>query len=1090
MIRAIIKFSAQNRLFILLMAAALTGAAWWCFRDMPLDAIPDLSDTQVIVYSKWDRSPDIVEDQLTYPIVTSLLGLPKVKAVRGISDFGFSYVYVIFNDGTDIYWARSRVEEFLSKITPRLPAGARTELGPDATSIGWVYQYALVDDSNRLNLAELRSIQDWQLRFHLQSVPGVAEVASLGGFSKQYQVNIDPNQLAHFGIPLSRLVEAVRSGNNETGGRVVEFSGREFMVRGRGYAKSIEDIERIVVSVDDKTGTPVLVKNVATVEIGPDMRRGVSDLNGQGDTAGGIVLMRQGENVNNVINGVKRKLAEVMPSLPPGVRLVTTYDRSTLVNRALTTLHDELLLEIAVVSLVILVFLWHIPSAIVPILTIPISVLLAFIPLWAAGVTSNIMSLAGIAISIGVLVDGAIVEVENAYKRLEEWNSGGRKGDFHQVRLDALLQVAPSVFFSLLVISVSFLPIFMLVDQEGRLFRPLALSKTLTMAAASLLALTLDPAMRMLFTRMDPFSFRPRMLSRMLSGIFVGTYYSEEKHPITRWLHSIYGPVIDFVLQRPKSVVAAAMALVAFTVPVYFKLGSEFMPPLQEESFLYMPTSFPGMAIGEAKRMLQIQDALIKQFPEVETVYGKAGRADTATDPAPLSMFETTVTLKPQDQWPKIPRWYSKLPESLQRPLRAIWPDHESFESLQSRMNERLSFPGIPNIWTMPIKNRVDMLSTGIRTPIGVKVLGADLNEIQKISEQIERAVKSVPGTRTAYGERAADGYYLDFILDRDSLARHGISIDEANTIIGSAVGGENVSTTIEGRERYPINIRYHRAFRDDLNALRRVLVSTPSGMQVPLSQLAEIRMVQGPAMIRNENGMLAAYVYIDTAESDIGGFIERAQAAVRAAVKLPAGYSLIWSGQYENMVRVRHRLLVVVPITIAIIFLLLYLNTRSFIETSIVLLAVPFSLVGSIWLLYLLGYNLSVAVGVGIVALLGLDAETGVFMLMYLDLAYRRAMQENRLNGDAELRAAIHEGAVKRIRPKAMTVIALFAGLIPIMLTTSTGSDVMKRIAAPMIGGIFTSFILELLVYPALYYLWKSSSRTLAEVSGAAEKA
>lgn len=1076
MVSRIIEFSAKNKFLVITMTLALLVGAWWSFKNIPLDAIPDLSDTQVIVYSKWDRSPDIIEDQVTYPIVTSLLGSPGVKAIRGISDFGYSYVYVIFEDGTDLYWARSRVLEYLSKITSKLPEGVKTEIGPDATSIGWVYQYALVDDSNTLDLSQLRSLQDWSLKYHLQSVPGVAEVASLGGFVKQYQVTLDPNKLSAYKIKVPEVVNALRSGNNETGGRILELSGREYMVRGRGYAKSVSDLEKIVLRTDEKTGAPILISNVARVTLGPDMRRGVSDLNGLGDTAGGIVIMRQGENVVNVINSVKEKLKEVEPSLPKGVRIVPTYDRSTLVYKALNTLKHELILEVIIVSAVILLFLWHIPSAIVPILTIPISVFLAFIPLYFMGITSNIMSLAGIAISIGVLVDGAIVEVENAYKKLEEWNSTGRKGDFHEVRLNALKQVGPSVFFSLLVIAVSFLPIFMLVDQEGRLFTPLAISKTLAMTLAAPLALTIDPALRMLFTRMDPFTFRPMWLARIASTIFVGKYYPEERHPISRVLFKLYEPVVHFVLRHSKLTIIGAFLIVLATIPAYLKLGSEFMPHLQEGSFLYMPTSFPGMSVTEAKELLQIQGKIIKEFPEVQAVHGKAGRADTATDPAPLSMFETTISLKPVEEWPHVDRWYSKYPDFLKPLFRWAAPEHESFEELQARMNERLRFPGLPNIWTMPIRNRIDMLSTGIRTPIGIKVLGADVKIIQEISEKIEAVIRSVPDTRNAYAERAADGYYLDFILNRDALARYGVSIEEANMIISSAIGGENVSYTVEGRERYPINVRYERDFRDNPKALERVLVPTSTGAQVPLSQLAEIKLVQGPSMIRNENGLLSGYVFIDVTRSDIGGYIEDAKKAIQEKVlpQVPSGYSLLWSGQYENMIRVEERLKVVVPVTLFLIFLLLYLNTGSTVKTLIVLLAVPFSLVGAVWLLYLLGYNISIAVWVGMIALMGLDAETGVFMLMYLDLAYDEQKQQGRMKTETDLQEAIIHGAVKRIRPKLMTVMAAFMGLLPIMFSLGIGSDVMKRIAAPMVGGLVTSFVLELVVYPALYFSWK----------------
>ncbi|MGK5086463.1 efflux RND transporter permease subunit [Bdellovibrionota bacterium FG-2] len=1087
MVERIIEWSAHNKLLVfILTGVAIIGAAV-CLKTIPLDAIPDLSDTQVIIYSKWDRSPDILEDQVTYPIVTALLGAPKIKAVRGLSDFGFSYVYVIFEDGTDLYWARSRVVEYLSKILPRLPSEVKTEIGPDATSVGWVYQYALIDESNQLNLAELRSIQDWQLKFHLQAVPGVAEVAAVGGFIKQYQINIDPNKLIVYGMTITQVVNAVRAGNTDTGGRVLEFSGTEYMVRGRGYVKNKEDIENIVVMTDPKTGVPILVKHLGRVELGPDMRRGVTDLNGMGDTVGGVAIMRQGENALNVINAVKARLEELKPSLPPGVKIVSVYDRSDLITRAIDTLKHELKVEVIIVSLVILLFLWHIPSAVVPILTIPISVFLAFIPMYFMGLTTNIMSLAGIAISIGVLVDGAIVEVENAYKKLEEWNSSGRKGDFHLVRLNALKEVAPSVFFSLLVISVSFLPVFTLVDQEGRLFKPLAFSKTLAMALASVLAVTVDPALRMMFTRMDYFRYIPlsrargSVLERLRNGVvwlgnktLVGNYYPEEKHPISRILFRLYEPVVHFVLKHSTATLIGALLVMLTTIPIYLKLGSEFMPPLNEGAFLYMPTAFPGMSVTEAKRILQIQDKLIKEFPEVDTVFGKAGRADTPTDPAPFSMVETTVVLKPLSEWPAVDRWYSGLPHFTHSLFSWITPVHRTFEELQNDMNNKLRFAGIPNVWTMPIKNRIDMLSTGIRTPIGIKVLGKDLKVIQGIGEQIELALRPVAGTRNIYAERAAGGYYLDFVLNRDELARYGISVAEAQMVVNTAVGGENISYTVEGRERYPINVRYAREFRDDINTLKRVLVPSPTGAHIPITQIADIRMVEGPAMVRNENGLLAGYVYVDMAGRDVGGYVHEAKKNVEEKVKVPTGYTLVWSGQYENMIRVKERLKIVIPLTLFIIALLLYMNTKSTVKTAIVLLAVPFSLVGSVWLLFLLGYNISIAVWVGMIALMGLDAETGVFMLLYLDLAYEDHVRAGTMRTKADLDAAIMHGAVRRIRPKMMTVMAAFMGLLPIMWSSGAGSDVMRRIAAPMVGGLVTSFILELLVYPVIFHIWK----------------
>ncbi|MBL0349348.1 MAG: efflux RND transporter permease subunit [Elusimicrobia bacterium] len=1076
MIEKIIEWSARNKYLVLLLTGVAGLGAWVALHRVPLDAIPDLSDTQVIVYSKWDRSPDIIEDQVTYPIVASLLGAPKIKAVRGFSDFGFSYVYIIFQDGTDLYWARSRVLEYLSKIQPRLPEGVKTELGPDATGVGWVYQYALVDKSGEHDLAQLRGFQDWTLRYWLQSVPGVAEVASIGGFQKQYQVNVNPNALASYGIPLMKLVEAVREGNNDVGARLVEFAGAEYMVRGRGYAQSVSDIENIAVGLG-MDGTPVLVKNVARVVLGPDMRRGVADLDGLGETVGGIVVMRQGENALNVIERVKAKIADIRPSLPKGMEIVTTYDRSDLIKRAIHTLTHELTLEMIIVSLVILFFLWHIPSALVPILTIPVSVLLAFIPMYFLGLTTNIMSLAGIAISIGVLVDGAIVEVENAYKRLEEWNAGGRRGDFHEVRLKALKEVGPSVFFSLLVIAVAFLPVFTLVDQEGRLFKPLAYTKNLAMAIAALLAVTLDPALRMMFARMDPVHFKPRWFSNIWNAVTVGRYYAEEKHPVSRILFKIYEPACRWVLRYPRRTIAGAFLLVAATVPVYFRLGTEFMPPLNEEVLLYMPTTMPGLSVTEAQRLLQTQDKILKGFPEVERVFGKAGRADTATDPAPFSMMETTVVLKPRDQWRPKDRWHSFLPGILKAPFRRFWPDRMSQEELVREMDEALRLPGTVNAWTMPIKARIDMLTTGVRTPVGVKVFGADLKVIEKIGQRLEEILSPVPGTRSVYAERTAGGYFLDVALRRDRLARYGLTVQEAQMVLMSAVGGEPVTTTVEGRERYSVNVRYAREYRDDLPKLRRVLVPTMSGAQVPLGQLADISLVDGPSMIRDENGLLSGYVYVDLAGRDVGGYVEEAKKAVREKLDLPAGYALVWSGQYENMLRVRERLKIVVPVTLFLIFLLLYMNTRSTAKAGLVMLAVPFSMIGAVWYLWLLGYNVSIAVWVGIIALLGLDAETGVFMLLFLDLSHDEAARAGRLRNAAELDEAIVHGAVKRVRPKMMTVAAAMMGLLPLMWSTGTGADMMKRVAAPMIGGLVTSFILELLVYPAVYKMWKGKS-------------
>ncbi len=1074
MIKKIIEFSANNRLLVVMFTIAVMVMAVYTLNSIRLDALPDLSDTQVIIYSKWDRSPDIIEDQVTYPIVSTLLGAPSVKAVRGLSDFGFSYIYVIFKDGTDIYWARSRVLEYLSKIQSRLPEGVRTELGPDATGVGWVYQYVLADRSGEHSLDQLRSYQDWTLRYAIQSVPGVAEVASIGGFVKQYQITVDPNRLSAYGIPFNMLATRIRESNNEVGGRLMEFTGTEYMVRGRGYSRSIADFESIVVKVTPD-GTPVLLKDIGRVELGPEIRRGVSDLDGKGDVVGGIVVMRHGENALNVINLVKAKLKELEPYLPKGVEILPAYDRSDLITRALETLTHELKIEMIIVSFVILIFLWHIPSAIVPIVTIPASVLISFIPLYFMGVTINIMSLAGIAISIGVLVDGAIVEVENAYNKLYHWEAEGRKGDFHKIRLEALMEVGPSVFFSLLVIAVAFLPIFALIDQEGRLFRPLAYSKNLAMAIAAILAITLDPAVRMFFTRMDPFTFKPKWLSWLSTKAFVGTYYSEERHPISRAIFKVYGPACRFVISWPKSVIAASVAMVILSVPVYLKLGSEFMPPLNEGTILYMPTTLPGISVAQAQELLTTQDLVLSAFPEVERVFGKAGRADTSTDPAPFSMMETTVVLKPETEWRGKDRWYSAwLPDRLKFLVRPIWPDHISWEELVAEMDKALLIPGVSNAWTMPIKARIDMLTTGIRTPVGIKIFGSDLKEIERIGLDLEQAIRDIPGTRSVFAERVAGGFFVDFEPRRDQLARYGLTIAQIQMVITGAIGGENITTTVEGRERYPVNLRYPRELREDMDKLRRVLVPTPTGAQIPLSQLADIKLAQGPAMLRNENGFLAGYVYVDISGRDVGGYVEEAKQKVHDNVSMKPGYILQWSGQYENMIRVRERLKIIIPVTILLIFFLLYLNTQSAFKTTVVMLAVPFSAIGAVWLFYFLDYNVSIAAWVGMIALMGLDAETGVFMLLFLDLSIDDAKKRGKLNTLEELDEAIIHGAVKRARPKMMTVAATFMGLLPIMWSTSAGADVMKRIAAPMIGGLITSFLLELLVYPAIYKLWK----------------
>jgi Cu(I)/Ag(I) efflux system membrane protein CusA/SilA len=1116
MINKLIEFCAHNRFMVLLFIGMATMGGLWSIKNITLDAIPDLSDTQVIIFSKWDRSPDIIEDQVTYPIISALLGVPKVRDIRGFSDFGYSYVYVIFEDGTDIYWARSRTLEYLSNILPRLPQGVQVELARDETAIGWVFQYALVDKTGENDLSQLRSFQDWHLRYALQAVPGVAEVAPIGGFVRQYQVNIDPNKLVAYNVSIDRVIAAVRAGNNDVGGRLVEFSGREFMVRGRGYIQKVSDIEEIVVGTSKSGGTPILVKDLGAVTLGPDIRRGIAELNGEGEVVGGIVIMRFGENALKVIERIRAKLEEIKPTLPPGVEIVTAYDRGELIERAIDTLKGTLIEELIIVSIVILIFLWHIPSALVPIITIPITIILSFIPMYWMGLTANIMSLGGIAIAIGAMVDAAIVVVEQTHKKLEHWDAGGRPGSYKEVVIRAVKEVGGPSFFALLVIAVSFMPVFTLEGMEGRLFKPLAFTKNFSMAIAALLAITLDPAIRLLFTHMDYYKFRPKFLSRIVNAVLVGKIHSEEKHPISRPLMKIYHPVCEFVLKHKWATVIGALLMVMVTIPVFEKLGSEFMPPLYERSLLYMPTTLPGISATEAQKLLQVQDKVLKSFPEVDLVFGKAGRAETATDPAPFSMMETVINLKPESKWTKAPRWYSSwVPNGLQKIFRRVWPDHTSPDELiygPGGLDERMQFPGVKNFWTMPIKGRVEMLSTGVPTAIGIKIMGADLQRIQEIGEHIEMLLKDVPGTKSVSAERTAGGYFLDFTLKRSELARYGLTIDQANNIIMSAIGGENVTTTVEGRERYPVNVRYFRELRDDVEKLRRVLVPVQQGggvaaggmggmggtggsagtsgsrvTHIPLGELADISLVTGPAMIRDENGRLQGVVKVDldTSKRDIGSYVSDAKKAVYENLKLPPGYQLVWSGQFEYMERVKERLIIVVPITIFLVFLLLFFNTRSITKTMIILLAVPFSAIGAIWFLYFLGYNMSIAVWVGLIALMGVDAETGMFMLLYLDLAFHEAQTKGRMRNWNDLREAIVEGAVKRLRPKVMTVGVMFMGLVPIMWSTGAGADVMKRIAAPMIGGIFTSFILELVVYPAIYAIWKWHFEVRKQVEG-----
>lgn len=1031
MIGKIIELSARSKFLVILFVGFATAWGVWAIFNVPLDAIPDLSDVQVIIFTEWmGRSPDLVEDQITYPIVTSMLGAPKTKVVRGYSFFGLSFVSVIFEDGTDMYWARSRVLEYLSEMQNELPPGAKMSLGPDATGVGWVFEYALADFSGNNDLAILRAFQDFYLKYWLESVPGVSEVASVGGFEKTYQVQVDPNRLAYYGIPLTKLISAIRSSNNDVGGRVIEMSGREYMVRGRGYVHDLEDLEKVVLKTDIH-GTPVLLGDVATVSYGPNMRRGIAELNGEGEVVGGIVVMRYGENALRVINRVKEKIEEIRSSLPKGAELITTYDRSDLIYRAIRTLIEKLLEESIIVSLICLIFLYHFRSSLVAIIMLPVAIVISFVPMYYMGLTSNVMSLGGIAIAIGAMIDAAIVMVENAHKKLELYPDRDRT----RVIIDAAKEMGKPLFFSLLIIAVSFLPIFALEAQEGRLFKPLAFTKTFAMFFASFLSVTLVPVLMVWLVR--------------------GRIRPENRNPVSRVLIRAYKPLVEKALHYKKAVIIAAIIVIVLTIPIWTKIGSEFMPPLNEGSILYMPTTLPGISMTEAGKLLQTQDKLFKSYPEVDTVFGKIGRADTATDPAPMAMVETTVTLKPKSEWRPGMNW----------------------DKLIHEMDEDFQFPGTTNAWTMPIKTRIDMLTTGIKTPVGIKIFGPDLNEIASIGEELEAVLPNVRGTRSVYAERVTGGHYIDFTPDRDEIARYGLTVEDVEKYIETAVGGMNIDQTVEGRERFWINVRYFRDYRGDIDSLRRVLVPIPSGAQVPLGQLGELEVVTGPAVIKDENGSLSGWVYVDIEDRDIGSYVKDAKRLVDEKItpNLKPGYYLKWAGQYEFMERVRKRLMVVVPLTLVIIFVLLYFNFRNVTKTLIVLLSVPFAMVGGIWLIYILGYNMSIAVWVGIIALAGVAAETGVVMIVYLDEAYEERKARGTMKTLRDLREAIMKGAVQRVRPKMMTVTAIIMGLLPIMWSHGTGADVMKRIATPMVGGMVTSTVLTLLVIPAIYILWRS---------------
>ncbi len=1031
MIAGLIRWSARNLVLVLIGAVLTAGAGIYAVKNVPLDAIPDLSDTQVIVYTEYSgQAPQVVEDQVTYPLATAMLSVPKARVVRGFSFFGVSFVYVIFQDGTDIYWARSRVLEYLSGATRDLPTGVTPTIGPDATGVGWVYQYVVM--AAKRTLAELRSTQDWQVKFAVANAEGVAEVASVGGFVRQYSVVVDPRRLRAFDISLEQVREAIRMSNMDVGGRVVELAETEFMVRGRGYLRGVDDIEQIVLKSEE--GAPVLLRDVARVELSPDERRGIAELNGEGEVVSGIAVQRFGQNALSVIENVKAQLAQITPSLPEGTDIVTVYDRSELIYRAINTLKRTLLEESLIVALVCMIFLLHVRSALVAIITLPMGILIAYICMNALGLSSNIMSLGGIAIAIGAMVDAAIVMIENAHKHLERAPPGKPRTE---ILIEAASEVGPALFFSLLIITVSFLPIFALEAQEGRLFRPLAYTKTFAMAASALLSVTLVPALMVLFVR--------------------GHLIPEKKNPLNRFLIWIYRPVIKGVLKAKTLTIALAALVLAVTLWPTSKLGSEFMPMLNEGTLMYMPTTLPGLSITKAAELLQTQNKIIKTFPEVDSVIGKAGRAATATDPAPTEMFETVINLKPESEW----------------------RSGMTVDKLVNEMDRALQFPGVSNAWTMPIKARIDMLATGIRTPVGIKVLGPDLKEIEKLAREIEAVLRAVPGTSSAFAERIIGGYYLEIVPNRRQLARYGLAVGDVQQVIASALGAETVTTTVEGRERYGVSLRYPRSVRSDPEAIsREVLVPLANGASVPLGQIADVRLTQGPASIRTENAQLAAYIFVDARERDLGSYVADARRAVAEKVKFPPGYFAVWSGQFEFYERAKQRLLIVVPLTLLIILLLLYLNFRDMTETLIVMLSLPFSLVGGLWLMWWIGFNLSVAVAVGFIALAGVAAETGVVMLIYLDHALKahraKAKEEERTFSRADLNDAIMEGAVDRVRPKMMTVTAIMAGLLPILWSTGTGSEVMQRIAVPMVGGMVSSTILTLVVIPAIYALVK----------------
>ncbi len=1050
MISRIIEVCARNRFLVFTAVLLLTLAGIWSLQHVPLDALPDISDVQVIVHTSWaGEPPDVIEDQVTYPIVTSMLAAPRVKAVRAQTMFGDSYVYIVFNDGTDLYWARSRVVEYLQQISGRLPEGVHPVIGPDATGAGWVYEYAIVDKSHNQSLADLRALQDWHLRYALETVPGVAEVATIGGYVRQYQVQLDPNKLLAYGIPLSTVIDRVKASTNEVGGRVLDLSGAQYMIRGLGYLRSLDDLA--MVAVGSKNGTPVLLRDLGTVSFGPDIREGVAEWNGKGETVGGIIVMRQGMNALDVIHGVKQKLRAIAPSLPPGVEIMSGYDRSGLIHASIHTLQRDLLEEAVIVSLVIIIFLFHFRSALIAILALPIAVLVSFIPMYLLGITSNIMSLGGFALAIGVLVDASIVMVENGHRHLSERQQENKAAvtepERQHILIHAAKQVGPALFFSLLIIVVSFLPVFLLEAQEGRMFRPLAWTKTLAVGSSSILAITLVPVLMVMLIR--------------------GRLRPESANPISRWTQAIYLPVLRFCLHHRWLTIAANLLFLVIVLPLAFRLGSQFMPPLYEGSALYMPTALPGISIGQAKVLLQEQDRVLRSFPEVVSVFGTVGRSDSATDNAPLDMYDTTVTLKP----------------------RAQWPSGMTYDKLIQQMDAKLQFPGLTNTWTSPVENRLDMELTGIKTPLGLKVQGPSVDGIQQVASQIETILSTLPQVRSTFAEKVAQGFYINVQVDRAEAARYGLTVEDVQTAVSSGIGGKNIAENIEGRERYPINVRYERAFRDNVEEMRGVLIGTPTGAQIPLGQVAKISFSKGPAMIRDEDGALTGYVYIDLKNTNYGGFVTEANRQIQQKLKLPAGYTYQWSGEYQFEQRAKQRLKLILPIVFFVIFLLLYLVFHSVAEALVLIFPTIYAMTGGLLLQWLLHYNFSVAVAVGYIALFGIAVETGVVMVVYLHEALRKRMQSTPEMTNADIEAAAMEGAVQRLRPKLMTVCAVLASLAPILWESGIGSDVMKPIAAPIVGGMITSTIHVLILVPVFFVMMKERALKRGTLSSDGEQ-